>query len=182
MDPFSRYLNALARVNGLSETVRWLFFPGMLAESPSKWWQDFSHRAAHHEGIDICYYLNRSNVIATLANGAAIPAWTSGMVRNICKDFTGKTIIVEPDGYARSLTRVLICYAHLDPDQNIAPGLQVKKNQIVGWTADTGKNSRLPAHLHLSCVELPWDIPDRDLDWRLFTCRQKVNLINPVFI
>jgi hypothetical protein len=182
MQRFKQYLADLAAANNLADLTDWLFFPGMLAESRSKWWGDFKTRPTAHEGIDICFYRPRHSPIRHLNAGAAIPAWSDGTVLNICNDFLGQSVVVAPEKYNASATRVLEVFSHLVPLENITPGARVHKGQVIAGIADprAGGSILLP-HLHLSCIEVPSHVPVRALDWSLFPLREHINVINPVF-
>lgn len=183
MRRFHRYLRRLAAANGLGSDVCWLFFPGMLPESRDKWWGDFKYRAALHEGIDICYYADDTGTVRWFGPEIRVPAFSTGIVRNICKDFLGESIVVEPDRESPPCSRVLMVYAHILPAPGIYPGCRVEKGQVIARVSDTtAQGSPLLPHLHLSCVETRRDTPFDRLDWQLFPLREKVNLINPVFL
>ncbi len=189
MTRFTSYLAYLASANNLGDDIQWLFYPGMLAESTSKWWADFGDRHASHEGIDLCFYRKRGGTIRHLETGAAVPAWSNGTVLHICKDFLGHTLVVEPDKKIAGPTRILEVFSHLDPHKSMAPGTRVKAGQNIARTSDIQPKSRTQArrpvllpHLHLSCIEVPADTPVTSLNWSLFCLRKKVNVLNPVFM
>jgi hypothetical protein len=183
MTRFAQYLAALASANNLEDGIEWLFYPGMLPESNRKWWGDFTNRHAAHEGIDICFYKNRNKKIRSLGPGAAIPAWSAGTVVNVCEDFLGRTLVVEPKNFSGTATRVVEVFSHLDPCEGIAIGTRVAAGRIIARTSDTrARGSVLLPHLHLSCIEVLQQMPVQSLDWSLFPFREKVNLLNPVFM
>jgi Peptidase family M23 len=182
MKRFTRYLADLARVNGLKEGTQWLFYPGMLQESFDKWWANFGRRPAAHEGIDICYF-RQEKKMTHLADSLLIPAMEDGIVLNQCDDFLGQSLVISHDGFNHFSQRVVFVYSHLAVEKEIVPGGRVEKGQIIARVFDTGKiGSKLLPHLHLSCVELMEKTPLKDLNWHLFSNRDKIHLINPVFI
>ncbi len=183
MSDFTQYLAALASANRLGHDIEWVFYPGMLPESRLKWWGDFTTRPAAHEGIDICFYRTRTGQIRHLPPGAPVPAWSSGTVLNICDDFLGNTLVVAPESVASGGTRVLEVYSHLSVCETIRPGSGLQTGQIIARIADTHAiGSVLSPHLHLSCIEVPAHIPSDALNWSLFPRREKVNVMNPVFM
>ena len=183
MKVFSAYLDALARANGLPRDTQWLFYPGMLQDSPDKWWDDFLFRHARHEGIDICYYRTPAQEKMQFIHDLRVPALDQGVVLNVSNDFLGKSLVLEHQGFCDFPDRVVIVYSHLSPAPGIGPGSVVEKDQIIAQVSDTRiKQSKLISHLHLSCVELPRTIPADHLNWDLFPRRDKVRLINPVFL
>ncbi len=183
MHRFKQYLADLAGANSLEDLPDWMFFPGMLSESKSKWWGDFKTRPTAHEGIDICFYRTRDGRIRHLPAGANVPAWSDGTVVNICTDFLGQSLVVAPEKTSTHATRVLEVFSHLVPLENITPGVRIQRGRVIAGIADPrAKRSILLPHLHLSCIEVPSHIPVQALDWSLFTVRESVNVINPVFV
>ncbi len=184
MTQLKNYLGRIALANGRAEETDWFFYPGMLQDSPDKWWDDWKFRHAVHEGVDICFYREPADKgpVHTLGPGARIPALAHGVVRNICPDFLGHSIVVEPMGFEKEPRRILWVYSHQTPVKDLAPGSRIKKDQIISHLFDTRiKASKLLSHLHLSCMEVPRDIPFDEFNWGLFPHRNRINLINPVW-
>lgn len=184
MKRFSQYLDTLARANGLSDgpvLPLWQFYPGMLQDSHGMWWADFGRRSTCHEGVDICFYSLPGTPFSPLAPGAAVPAMFSGRILNITGDLLGQSVVVDLE--EKSDDRPVMVYSHLDALAGLAPGDLIKRGQIIGHTFDTRtRGSRLLSHLHLSCICL-WSAPVHNpLDWTLFTDREKVFHLNPVFL
>lgn len=191
MKVFQRYLDLIARTNGLArETgpaeqadVEWRFYPGMLQESCGKWWADFGTRATCHEGIDICFFRSGPEPAVPLAPGAAVPALFGGTVLNISGDLLGKSVVISLAREAKGVGPVVMVYSHLDPLPGIAPGDRIGAGEVIGRTFDTSlKKSRLLPHLHLSCICLPPGVANREMTWSLFADRDRVFHINPVFL
>ena len=177
---FTRYLEALARANGLGDKVEWGFYPGMLQDSFDKWWDDFGQRPKAHEGVDICYFRQEEKMVP---GNLLVPAMEDGIILNRCDDFLGQSLVISHDGFTLFPQRVVFVYSHLAIEQGLIPGCRVKKGQIIARVFDTSQiGSKLLPHLHLSCVELGKMTPSADLNWHLFPDRDKVNLMNPVFI
>ncbi|MEH0019240.1 MAG: hypothetical protein V6Z89_06285 [Desulfobacter sp.] len=194
MKAFPRYLDRIARVNGLTlpegaagngpepAGPEWIFYPGMLQDSLDKWWADFGFRHACHEGIDICFY-RTGNRISALAPGAKVPAMFGGTLVNVADDLLGKSMVVSyaPDGGEREA--FVMVYAHLDVDPAMVPGAEIRPGQVIARTFDTRiKKSKLLSHLHLSCIRVPRGLPPGQMNWSLFPDREKVVYINPVFL
>ena len=182
MKQSTRYLAELARVNGLTQETEWCFYPGMLQESFDKWWDDFGSRPKAHEGIDICYF-RQGKKMGHLAANLVVPAMDDGIVLNRCDDFLGQSLVISQDGFNHFSPGVILVYSHLAIKKEIIPGCRVEKGQILARVFDTRKKrSKLLPHLHLSCVELAEKTPLKDLNWHLFSNRDKIQLINPFFI
>ncbi|WP_022664064.1 peptidoglycan DD-metalloendopeptidase family protein [Desulfospira joergensenii] len=183
MKVFKTYLSALARANRLGPDTEWLFYPAMLQDSPAKWWDDFAFRHALHEGIDICFYRTGPKRPVKFIQALKVPALADGTVLNVCDDFLGRTLVLEHQGFQDSPERIIFTYSHLAPAPGLEPGSRVERGEILARVFDTRlKRSKLPPHLHISCIELPRSIPLDQLNWKLFPRRDKVSLINPVFI
>ena len=194
MKAFPRYLDRIASVNGLSPDtggtgdtgIDWLFYPGMLQDSPDKWWADFGRRHAVHEGIDICFYRD-NNQIAALPPGSRVPAMFDGTLLNVADDLLGRTMVISytPPGFPLSGfggKNLVMVYSHLDVDRDLVPGTGISRDRIIGRTFDTRtKKSKLLSHIHLSCMIVP-ETPHEDLNWSLFPDRKQVEYINPVFL
>ena len=189
MEAFEDYLQTLARVNGLvpgpKAPLEWLFYPGMLQESHSKWWADFGTRARAtcHEGIDICLYRFGTGPICALPPGAKVPAMAKGSVLNISGDLLGSSLVVScPDAPQKDGIPVMV-YAHLDVHPELAIGDDIGAGSIIGQTFDTRtKKSKLLSHLHISCILLPKGLEKTQLNWTLFMDRNRVFHLNPVFL
>jgi hypothetical protein len=179
---FFPYLSTLARANGLDDRVKWFFYPGMLQDSPYKWWADFGRRPKTHEGIDICFF-KEGKKMSCLAKDALVPAMGSGLILNRCEDFLGETLVVGHEKFDYFSSKLIFVYSHLKIQENLKPGSRIEKGQIIARIFDTSqKQSKLLPHLHFSCMEPMENIPFHDLNWNLFSNRRKVNLINPVYI
>ena len=107
MKRFPDYLAALSRVNGLGQAVQWLFYPGMLFSSRDKWWGDFGIRSSAHEGIDITYYRTLQGRICCFDDAILVPAMEDGRIINICDDFLGRTLVVDPEKESSGGTRAV---------------------------------------------------------------------------
>ena len=203
MKAFTRYLDQIARVNGLAlentgteassdeAKITWLFYPGMLQDSRDKWWADFGLRHAMHEGIDICFYASNSRISA-LPPGTRVPAMFDGTLINVADDLLGQSMVVsyssgfKPPGFQPSGAKeknLVLVYSHLEVDKGLTPGTRIYRDQVIARTFDTRiKNSKLLSHIHLSCMIVPKGVPPLDMNWSLFPDRKQVEYINPVFL
>jgi len=187
MKAFQRYLRTIALENALipepEAPLEWLFYPGMLQESCSKWWVDFGIRATCHEGIDICLYRYGQGPIQTLLPGARVPAMATGKVMNISGDLLGSSLVVSLPQAPREGGIPVMVYSHLDVHPGLGVGDEIRAGSIIGHTFDTRtKKSKLLSHLHISCICLPQGLARENLTWSLFMDRKRVFHINPVFL
>ncbi len=178
---FKAFLDRIAYLNRLPDSgfECWCFHPGMLFNSSRKWWHDKGFRPTPHEGVDIIYYLDRLGAVRSLEAGDKVPAFDDGIILHICRDLLGTSIVIEHCSDKRS--RMVSVLAHTTPAPGLGCRVPVKKGQPVAIIADTG-GKRLAPHLHITFAELACDIPADTMDWTLFTDREKVNLIHPVFM
>ncbi len=182
---FINYLNILSEINELSKgiPVQWQFHCGMLFLAENKWWGDFRARQSVHEGIDITYYATAAGKRRKFDESIMIPSMGNGVVLNICKDFLGETIVIQPFWQEKKLkARKLLAYAHVKPRKNIRIGSVVSEKSVLANVCGTEKNPCLPPHLHLSCFEVPENIPFYKLNWNLFSKDDCVRFIHPFFL
>lgn len=184
MKRFSEYLTAIAHINrlGNGRRVEWLFHTGMLFSTRDKWWGDFGTRSSAHEGIDITYFRTRPREICRFDDTIIIPAMEDGQIINICDDFLGRTLVVEPVNHEFAGTRVIYTYAHILPESRLIIGHRIKKNEAVARVCDTRKNPKLTPHLHFSCFEIEKGVLPEDLNWDLFSKSTSLTPIHPVFL
>ena len=50
----------------------WIFYPGMLFQDREAWWVDNGLRAAPHEGIDLCFYRDKTGQVRRIGEGTKI--------------------------------------------------------------------------------------------------------------
>lgn len=187
MSRFSDYLYSIGKVNNLAEPgcvsdILWFFHCGMLFSSRYKWWKDFGKRTTSHEGIDIAWFAADNEIIRHFDETILVPAMDSGTIVNICDDFLGRTIVVEPYMKKTTAQRLVFAYAHVIPAKDLKTGSSLRKGQVIAKISRTHRNARPGPHLHFSCIEISRNIPCDLLDWNLFTTTGKANLINPVFL
>lgn len=129
----------------------WVFYPGMLFQSPDKWWGDLGRRDFPHEGIDFCLYRNASGRMCRVDRQTRIPVMHDGIVRAMFSDFLGQAVIVEHENVGDGHDTLVSVYAHTRPGSGIAPGLVVKEGDVLGTIADTGRSrAGILPHLHLT--------------------------------
>ncbi len=178
------YLTKMADVNDLYPE-EWIFHQGMLFGSYAKWWGDHGIRLTRHEGLDIGLYRDFQGQMCWISPNTLVPAIQSGRVINICKDFLGKSVIVEHErDYSRGVCAAWI-YAHIIPNAKIKIGGLIRTDDIIGNTADTkDKKSKIPAHLHISFMLMAQALPQGLLNWDLFaTPRPRgIYLFNPLSV
>jgi len=170
----------------LEDFDSWMFHSGMLFDSPDKWWGDWGKRDFPHEGMDFCFFRNRSNRRCRLGTQTRIPVLFDGVVRAVFKDYLGQAIVVEHDIPAdgrTSKSRLLTVYAHTLPMESIAPGRQLNHGDIIATIAGThhSKANILP-HLHLSMAIPAPDLLFDAFVWNIMRDPKCMILLNPMHI
>jgi hypothetical protein len=179
--PYFQYLEECNGIGGGCSTT-WRFYPGMTYGSREKWWPDTGARPTPHEGIDICYYTDKSGRERQFGPSTRVPAMTTGTVIALCDDFLGRSVFLEH--YSDNQERLISIYAHIVPHQRIFPGLKVAAGEEIGTVADTvGRKNRMPAHLHITIMKRPpAAYSGVHLDWEYICNAGRVCLVDPFAI
>jgi hypothetical protein len=129
--PKSEFVSHLIRINTLNAFGfdRFIFFHGMLFGSEKKWWGKKGGRRSSHEGLDLCFFANTVNEYFRLDESADIPMLYDGRVEHITDDFLGKTVISSHCFEGNDQPELLSLYGHLDPDNNLKVGDEIKQGQ-----------------------------------------------------
>lgn len=169
--------NALAQ-NGFE---LWIFCPGMLFNSPNKWWGDRGRRDFPHEGIDLCLYKDRSGKMRRLDINTRIPVMHDGMVKAIFKDFLGQALIIEHESTGSNTGKFISFYAHTKPSSTVAVGTVVLEGDIIATLAETvnSKSNILP-HLHFSLGFPSKSFSYKTFSWNTLRNPEMITLLNPL--
>jgi hypothetical protein len=178
--PYFQYLEDCNEFGGRGVET-WLFYPGMTFGSRDKWWPDTGNRPTAHEGLDICYYTDRSGRDLQFDPGVQIPVMTAGTVIAVCDDFLGCSVFLEHHtGHPDQLISV---YAHIVPCRTVLPGNVVSEGEVIGTVADTiGRKNKMPAHLHITIMKIPSCLSGEHLDWNFICNSGRVTLFDPLQI
>jgi len=179
----TRYTEMLIEANGLiaPDFKCWAFCPGMLFNSPDKWWGDFGLRDYPHEGLDLCLYQSAAGEIVQLGAGTRIPVMHAGVVRALFTDFLGQAVIIEHETGLDQDGSFMSVYAHTRPRAHIVPGLAVVKGDIIATIADTSKSkAKIWPHLHLSFGRPSPDLVYNPFVWNCMRDPDQVALIDPL--
>ncbi|MGA8020095.1 MAG: M23 family metallopeptidase [Desulfobacterales bacterium] len=179
----NRFTEMLIEENGLDQNgfESWIFCPGMLFNSPKKWWGDHGRRDYPHEGIDLCLYRDRSERTLLLDEKSRIPVMQDGVVKAIFTDYLGKAVIIEHETSESENERFLSVYAHTNPRGGVQVGLKVKEGDIIANIADTRRSkAKIIPHLHFS-LGLP--SPSLSYDpfvWNIMRKPDLITLLDPL--
>ena len=177
-----RFSNLLCAANepSLDDFRRWVFRPGMLFQSPNKWWGDLGQRDFPHEGVDFCLYENVSGRTLQLTRRTRIPALFDGVVRQIFSDYLGQAILVEHDIKKTEHRKMVSLYAHTEPAEKTQTGVFVKQGDIIANIADT-RSSTTPIfpHLHYTLGQVSTDLDYGTFAWDDMRDSDLFLLLNP---
>jgi murein DD-endopeptidase MepM/ murein hydrolase activator NlpD len=144
-----------------------------------KWWPDVGVRPTLHEGIDFCYYGKPSGQECAFTPDIHVPVMAEGEVVAVCPDYLGRTVFL--DHCHDSPLRFLSIYAHMVPHPDIQAGRRVEAGEVIGTIADTtGRKNRMPAHLHLSIMEVEKEVPPEHFTWDLICNSELGRLLDPL--
>jgi len=167
--------NALSR-KGFS---RWAFYRGMLFASTEKWWGDFGRRNSPHEGVDLCYYMDRQKNVRLLSKNTKIPVMLDGTVIQLIDDYLGKSIVMEHGAVKSQHAKFITIYGHTNPEGNIHIGKCAAAGDFIATLADTRMSpSGLPCHLHISAGWMPDHVSFDSMNWK--NIPETVSLIDPL--
>lgn len=163
----------------LSGFTEFYLYPGMEFQSPVKWWPDSGIRPTLHEGIDFCYFRTTSGEEKAFSPEICVPVMTAGKIVAICRDYLGYTVFFEH--LYKMDQRFLSIYAHIVPRQDVHTGQHLQGGEIIGQVADTaGRKNRMPAHLHLSIMQIDQEVTEEMLTWDLICNSERGRLIDPL--
>jgi hypothetical protein len=175
-----QYGHALELANpALSGVEKYYLYPGMEFKSIEKWWPDSGVRPTPHEGVDFCYYRKRSGEEFFFTPEIRIPAMTEGVIVAVCQDYLGQTVFL--DHRYDSPLRFLSMYAHMVPRTDLQPGQRIRAGEVLGTVADTtGRKNRMPAHLHLSLIQVDKKVAPDEFSWDLICNSERDSLLDPL--
>jgi len=183
--PSSKFIDNLLTVNQIDKASidQWLFYPGMLFQSPESWWGAGKNRHSRHEGMDICYYLDMASQINAIPVLSRIPAMYNGFIRKISNDdFLGQSIYMQHPQYSNNSGFVLnTIYAHTSPINGLKEGDYLKSGDVVAQLIDFDKvGAKMFRHVHLSMALVSNQLSRSLLKWENMHKLQDIQLINPL--
>ncbi len=161
----------------------WIFCPGMLFNSPHKWWGDHGRRDFPHEGIDLCMYLDHSGRIRRLDEETRIPVMHNGVVKAMFKDYLGTTVVIEHENSVNDTGVFISLYAHTNPRSDIAVDVIVKEGDIIARFGDTrNSKSHIIPHLHFSLGKPSNSFSYEGFVWNTIRAPEMITLLDPLSI
>lgn len=178
--PFHKFL---IRCNDLNESAfgEWVFYPGMLFNDPFKWWEDGGVRSRLHEGLDLCFYRDKSGQNHAFNEKTDIPVMYDGKIIHISDDFLGKSLYVSHGIYDDTGNKLHTIYSHTSPYHDIDIGKTLRKGDTIATIADIRKSrAKILPHLHLSVAWLPESFPYEKLSWEIMADCKAIVFCNPL--
>ena len=180
-----RFTEMLIKENDLDQSgfERWIFCQGMQFNSQDKWWGDHGRRDYPHEGIDLCFYQDRSMRIRRIDNKTRIPVMHDGVVKAIFKDYLGKAVIIEHEYTGSNTGRFISFYAHTNPHYEIEVGVIVKEGDIIATLGDTSNSkSHIIPHLHFSIGFPSKSFSYDEFGWDTIRKPEMIILLDPLTV
>lgn len=175
---FVRDLLIANRICRSIEFDRLLFFAGMRFGSRKSWWGHGRPRPQSHEGLDLCFFADRSGRYFRLDETVCVPAAFDSRVVAMIPDFLGTTVIAAHEMAGRT-GRCLVFYAHITPDKDLHPGQRLEAGRCFARISGENKKRWLPPHLHLS-MAAEEDLPPLErLDWPMLNRLDRELFMNP---
>jgi murein DD-endopeptidase MepM/ murein hydrolase activator NlpD len=182
--PSTSFHQRLISVNGLDMVGfgQWLFHPGMLFGSHTKWWGDMGRRNRPHEGLDFHAYRTATGEVRHLDATTRVPAMFEGEIAHVIGDFLGQSLFLRHDAQNDG-SRLYSVYGHVTPLRGVRAGKKVAEGEIVGTIAGAGGKGRAtPSHFHFSVAWVPDTMPPDTLDWQVMIDPDGVVLIDPLSV
>ncbi|MFW6401872.1 MAG: hypothetical protein ACOCY5_04325 [Desulfohalobiaceae bacterium] len=159
----------------------WILHPGMLFDSPWKWWSDLGKRPFAHEGLDLCRFATTCGQTCTVSPETVFPALYSGTVALIIQDFLAQSIFIRHGAWRSSTACLYSIYAHACPLPGILQDKAVSQAEPLCAVPSPSKcPSGMQAHLHISMAWIQARIPESELGWSLLNSRQGLELEDPL--
>ncbi len=165
---FREWLKMLTAESGFEY---WIFRPGMLFGDHIEWWGDRNRRRTEHEGLDFAEGMRPGAAICGIPEGTPVRAMADGKIVSVLDDFLYKTIVIHHPEVTNETGDVFYTFtSHIHPQSGL-PGCPVVRGQLLGRVGRS-KNSRTPAHLHLTGAWIPQHMPPEEI---------RLDYIDPAF-
>jgi Peptidase family M23 len=180
--PFFRYLMVNNRPH-LDNFKKWIFQPGMLFNSPYKWWGDQGVRSTPHEGLDLYSYEDNHEAIKILDTAIKIPAAFAGEIVKIEPDFLGKSIYISHEIFAGPGRQLFSAYGHTAPLDFIRTGARVAEGETIAVISEgSGKKGSIMPHLHITFAWISTPIALDDLNWGNLGKNPGITPVDPLLV
>ena len=175
----SQFTEHLVRLNNL-QFDRWVFEPGMLFRSESKWWGDKGARGHRHNGLDLRSYETADGTRKTLRKDTKVPIIYKGRVVRSIKDFIGYTLFAAHE-ICENESRLFTIYGHVMQTADLLFERLLAEGTSIATLAGTEK-MKVPHHLHISAALIPETIPIDRLTWKTLDEADNIIFFDPLDI
>jgi hypothetical protein len=175
----SHFTEYLVRLNSL-QFGRWVFEPGMLFQSESKWWGDKGARGHSHNGLDLRSYQTADGTYKTICRGTKIPIIYEGRIVRRIKDFIGYTLFAAHEIFDNEF-RLFTIYGHVMQTADIFPERLLGEGTVIATLAGT-ERMKVPHHLHISLALIPKTISVENLTWKTLDESGDIIFLDPLHI
>jgi len=158
----------------------WIFYPGMLFQDREAWWADNGLRAAPHEGIDLCFYRDKTGQVRRIGNGTKIPVMYTGDIVHIHNDFLGKSIYVKHSIKDKGGNALHTIYGHTIPWNHHDKRKRIREGDIIAEIAVLSENSKILPHIHITMAWIPETLSCNKLNWKAIGNPRLITLCNPL--
>ena len=179
----SNFSAFLVTSNGIDKSgfYQWVFYPGMLFQSASKWWGDWGTRKRPHEGLDICFYRGTDGIVSSLDAKVNIPVLYEGTVVWLFVEFLGKSVFVLIYIYDTHKNQLCRIFGHTDPCHYIEPATPLGEGAIIATICDAERRgAQMSSHLLLSIAWVPKSYDYQQLNWETLHQNTEVMLADPL--
>ena len=175
----SQFTGHLVRLNSL-QFDRWVFKPGMLFQSESKWWGDGGDRGHPHNGLDLRSYETADGNRKTICRDTKVPIIYEGRIVRSIKDFIGYTLFSAHEIYDNE-SQLFTIYGHVVQTLDILPEKLLAEGTVIATLAGTEK-MKVPHHLHLSVALIPKALALESLTWQTLDGADNIIFFDPLNI
>lgn len=167
------------RINTL-QFNRWIFEPGMLFRSESKWWGDKGTRDKQHNGLDLMLYETDERSQKAISPDTKVPIMYEGTLVKCIRDFLGYSLFAAHEIYERD-SQLFTIYGHIQKPADDIIGKFFNKGEVIS-TLSVPANIKIPPHLHISVALIPKSIQIENLSWELFDNNKNILFFDPIHI
>jgi hypothetical protein len=172
----SQFTGHLVRLNNL-QFIRWIFDPGMLFQSESKWWGDKGDRGHCHNGLDLRSYETPDGTYKTISGDTKVPIIYEGKIVRSIKNFIGYTLFAAHEIFDDE-SQLFTVYGHVTKTAEIFPERLLPEGTVIATLAER-EDMRVPHHLHISIALIPKTIPPETMTWKTLDESADVTFLDP---
>ena len=175
----SLFTERLIQLNTL-KFEKWVFEPGMLFSSGTKWWGDKGARGRRHNGLDLRSYKACDGTLRTLEEGTRIPIIFDGRIVGAIRDFIGYSVFAAHEIYDRD-SGLFTIYGHVVQAPRVRIDETLREGTEIAAMAGSSAG-KAPCHLHISVAMIPRYRSFEALNWKVLEEDKAVRFFDPLDI